>query len=183
MSGRSWPVTAIDHCPRRASSASTRGCGQRLITNGSVPGSTSTPSPGPRTTCAAPGGPAHADPALQHQHRRPALPDIDRPFGPAHGGDGLRRGDAKVDSCRRCLRRIDQQRLALQVDGTDVAILAALQRESCAILGDDGQAVAAAERLCRVRPRRRCAAGLGRLRRGGCDAERCADDGEADEPG
>src|SRR5438874_507262 len=78
------------------------------------------------------------DPATQDQNRRPCFLDIYRPFGAAHGGDGLRRRDLKAIFAL-LLGSVDQQGLALQIDGIDFAVVVAVfQGESGAVLGNDG---------------------------------------------
>ena len=92
----------------------------------------------PKNDRAGTGRSPHRDPATQDQNRRPCFLDIYRPFGAAHGGDGLRRRDLKAIFAL-LLGSVDQQGLALQIDGIDFAVVVAVfQGESGAVLGNDG---------------------------------------------
>jgi hypothetical protein len=105
---------------------------------------------GPQNDLTVAGGPSHRDLASENQNRRPGVLGVYRPFRAAYGGDGLRCRHLKPNS-PLMLWSIDEQGLALQIDGIDFAIpVVALQRVYRAAFGDDGHAAAATQNLRRI---------------------------------
>ena len=128
------------------------------------------------------GAPSHRDLASQDQNRRSCFLAVHRPFGTAHGGDGLWRRNLKTIPAS-LFRGVDQQGLALEIDGIDVTIAAAaLQRVRRAALGDDGHAATATQSLRRVRQLRGRAPHRGWLCRRRANAKTSADDSYARHP-
>jgi len=111
------------------------------------------------------GGPSHRHAASQHQNRRPCFLGVNRPFRAAYGGNGLRCRDLEA-ILAVLFAGIDQHGLTLKIDGIDIAVLVAiLQREPGAVLGDNGYAAAAAQDLRGIRQLFRSAAHRGVLGR------------------
>src|SRR5713101_133107 len=153
--GRSLMIIVQDHCPRSLSKTRQQGSNARLRPalddQGSGPRIDVDPVAWAKNDLVGTGGPSHRHLASQDENRRPCFLDVDRPFRAAHGGDGLWRRDLKAIFAP-LFGSVDQQGLALKIDGIDTAILVAiLQRELGAVLGDDGHAATAAQGLYRVR--------------------------------
>ena len=148
--------------PNRAIKAATRAGGQRLTINAPV-GSTSTPSPGLRTTSPPPAG--RVTFTLPSTTKTDVFPfrGIDGPLRAAYRCDRLRRHHVEPIAAG-LLRYLDQEGLVAEFDGIDVAIaIAVLEFEFRAVLGHDRNRRRALQRLRCVSGRLRDAAEIGGL--------------------